>query len=398
MRLTSEHIQFILAHECEDVRKLALRKSIFASTDMPFLLAQIAGRQIAKNKIPWWYSHHEIIYPIHLSIEQASSEITARYKSSLLPTRKNRMVDLTGGMGVDFSFLSQNFNEAIYVEQNKDLCEIAALNFQTLGLLNTTIENERSEILLQRIPRANLIYLDPSRRNDAGQKVFRIEDCSPNVADIKNTLLEKAESVFIKYSPMLDISLAVKTLQFVSEVHIISVNNECKELLFILKKHAEKVLYTAVNLKTTETDASFSFTLEEERASRILYTSEVESYLYEPNASLLKAGAFNSVCHRFNLKKLHKNTHLYTSENLVSHFPGRIFKVEDVFSPDKSNLKSFFVKTKKANIAVRNFPMSVSEIRKKTKIEEGGDIYVFAATLQDERKVWITCKKIQNSF
>ena len=260
MQLTPEQKQFIHVHEREDVRETALR---FKRDDMPLLLAQIAGRQMTEKKIPSWYAERDIVYPPHLSLEQSSSEFTARYKASLVlsgdhslpgtaataPTNTGEVAnfgsieceneifaDLTGGMGVDFSFLSPYFRKAVYVEKNSDLCRIAEHNFSRLGLKNVSIHCTGAEAFLKETAPFDLIYLDPARRDDSGQKVFRIEDCSPDILEIKPLLLEKADKVMVKYSPMLDISLAVKSLGCVSEVHVVSVDNECKELLFLLSK------------------------------------------------------------------------------------------------------------------------------------------------------------------
>jgi len=392
--------EFILTHENDDVRELALR---YSREDIPFLLAQIEGLQIAKDKIPSWYSNNEIIYPAHLSLEQASSEMTAEYKKSLFAKRgedpgdlmgKECLVDLTGGLGVDFSFLSACFRNAVYVEQNAELCEIAEHNFRILGLKNATVINERSEIFLSRMPEVDLAYLDPSRRDSAGRKVFRIEDCSPNVSEIRDLLLKKSSLLLIKYSPMLDISLAVATLGNVREVHIVSVENECKELLFILAGETGQCVYHAVNLKKNGEKDHFSFTLEEEKRDAVL-TSQPGKYLYEPNASLLKAGAFNAVTKCYKVKKLHKSSHLYTSDEPVPGFPGRIFEIENVFVPNKKNIRQFVAETKKANITVRNFPMNVAQIRQKTGLKEGGDLYLFATTLAGEQKMWVVCRKFR---
>lgn len=391
MRITEEQKQFIRSHENDDVRDVALR---FSGAEMPFLLAQIAGRQTAKHKIPSWYANDEIVYPVHLSMEQASSEITARYKASLLPKEKAYFVDLTGGLGVDFSFLSPHFSKPVYVEQNKDLCDIAAHNFEVLGLKNVAIKNTADEAYLQEIEHADVIYLDPSRRDGAGRKVFRIEDCSPDVSAFKEQLLEKSNSVWIKYSPMFDISLAVKTLEQVCEVHVVSVENETKELLFLLSKNSSECVYRAINIKKTGEIESFSFTPKEEQKSNPIYTSQPEKYLYEPNTSILKAGGFNTVSTAFSVKKLHKNSHLYTSNELISDFPGRTFKVKNFFAPNKKNIREFVSNAKKANISVRNFPLSVAEIRRQSGLKDGGDMYVFATTLADEQKVWIVCEKV----
>lgn len=390
MKLTAKQKQFIRSHENEDVRNVALR---FSGDDMPFLLAQIAGRQMAKLKIPSWYANDGIIYPAHISLEQASSEETARYKVSLFPEGKNRLADLTGGLGVDFSFLARRFREAVYVEQNPELCALAEHNFRELGLSNYTVINASAEEALKEFLDVDVIYLDPSRRDDAGRKVFRIEDCSPNVSDLKDQLLAKSDIVLIKYSPMLDISLAVKTLQNVSEVHVVSVENECKELLFLLSNDACGCVYNTVNLKKSDETESFSFRPEDEQQSESIYTFQPERYLYEPNASILKAGAFNTVSTAFSIKKLHKNSHLYTSDTLISNFPGRIFEIQQVFAPNKKNIRRFVSETKKANISVRNFPMSVAEIRRQSDLKDGGDTYLFATTLADEQKVWVVCGK-----
>ncbi len=393
MPLTAEQKQFIRSHEKDDVRQTALRFS--GKKDMPFLLAQIAGRQMAKHKIPSWYEKDDVVYPVHLSMEQASSEATARYKASLMPEGKTRLVDLTGGLGVDFSFLSPHFSEAVYVEQNKDLCAVAAHNFEVLELKNAAIKNTTGEAFLKEITNIDLIYLDPSRRDGAGRKVFRIEDCSPDVAQIKSLLLEKSGLTVIKYSPMLDISLAIKTLQYVQEVHVVSVENECKELLFLLSKNTHECVYHAVNLKKNAEAESFSFSPEQEQHAESVLTSEIGKYLYEPNTSILKAGAFNVVSSAFLVKKLHKNSHLYTSDNLVADFPGRIFEVQQVFSPNKNNIRQFISETKKANISVRSFPLSVAGIRRQSGLEDGGNTYLFATTLADESKVWISCTKVK---
>lgn len=391
MQLTAEQKQFIQSHEDEDVRKVALR---FSGEEMPFLLAQIAGRQTSKHKIPSWNANDEIVYPAHLSMEQASSEVTARYKALLLPKKKGLFIDLTGGLGVDFSFLSPHFSEAVYVEQSKELCDLATHNFEALKLKNTAIKNTTSEAYLKEITDADLIYLDPSRRDGAGRKVFRIEDCTPDISQLKNQLLAKSKVALIKYSPMLDISLAVNILKSVKEVHVVSLENECKELLFLLSNDAHECVYYAVNLKKNGETELFSFRIGDEQQSQPIFTSTIETYLYEPNTSILKAGAFNVVATAYSVKKLHKNSHLYTSDNLIADFPGRIFKVKQSFTSNKKNIRQFASETKKANISVRNFPLSVAEIRRQSGIEDGGNTYLFATTLADERKVWVVCEKV----
>lgn len=394
MQLSFEQKQFILNHENDNVSLLALHSSTFEGIEKQFVLAQIAGRQISKNKIPTFYSNPEIIYPIHISLEQASSEETAKYKASLFPKRNKLFVDLTGGLGVDFMFLSRCFSESIYVEKNIVLSELAIHNFNILNLENFTIIDNDAEMVINEIEKANLIFLDPSRRNNDGRKVFQIEDCSPNLIEIKDLLLDISDEVLIKYSPMLDISLALKTLGNVKQVHVVSIENECKELLFLLSKEKTDCVYYTINFKKNGEVDKFSFYPEEEHNFIIDNITYPENYLYEPNASILKAGGFKVLTKFYDVKKLHNHSHLYTSKELINDFPGRIFKIEKITSPNKKHLQSQMSGIKKANIAVRNFPMSVEKIRKLTNLKDGGDIYIFATTLEDEKKVFIICRKI----
>jgi 16S rRNA G966 N2-methylase RsmD len=421
MQLTSGQRDFILAHEREDVRETALR---FTREDLPLLLTQIAGRQAAAKKIPSWYAESAIFYPPHLSLEQSSSELTARYKASLVAeereeatglnltvantlrspaARKNgSFADPTGGMGVDFSFMARHFREAVYVERNEELCRIAEHNFGVLGLRNVAVRCVGAERFLEETQPLDLIYLDPSRRDNAGRKLFRIADCTPVLPEIKPLLFKKSDRVMVKYSPMLDISLAVKSLGCVKAVHVVSVDNECKELLFLLSeaeaagdRPADEPLFIAVNLKRSGGREFFSFTAAQEQNVTVTFAAEPGAYLYEPNASILKAGAFRSVARMYGLRKLHVNSHLYTSDNWVEEFPGRAFRVEAFFTPNRKNTGRFSRETKKANITVRNFPATVAEIRRKTGLENGGDTYLFATTLAGERMVWIKCTKIR---
>lgn len=393
--LSAEELRFIEEHERDDIRDLALRKSLFEGKDAPFLLSQIAGRKTAKNKIPSWYANPQIVYPQHVSMEQASSEITAAYKASLLSGSHGRLIDLTGGLGVDFVAMLAHFDEGVYVESNEELCRVAAYNFGVLGIENVTIENTSAGDYLSRNPQADLIYLDPSRRDSTGRKTFRIEDCQPNVSELMPMLASASPRILIKYSPMLDIGLAVKSLANVGEVHVVAVDNECRELLFVLETTATEApcRYVAVNLKKNGRSEIFSFSTQE-KMSPANYAQTLGTYLYEPNAAILKAGAFDIVASRHDVLKLHPNTHLYTSDELKNDFPGRVFEVEDVFSPNKHHLRNFVSSNPQANISVRNYPDSVAEIRKKTGIKEGGNRYVFAATLNDGQKKWIVCSKI----
>jgi len=351
-------------------------------------------RRLAENKIPTWFQSDEIVYPPHLALEQCSSEQTARYKAGLLSGAS--FVDLTGGFGVDFAFVSEKFQEACYVEKQKELCKIAAFNFKILGLTSARIIQADATEYLKKTAPVETIFIDPSRRLNSGKKVFRLEEAEPDVLKIQDLLLEKAENSLIKLSPMLDISQALKSLKNVAEVHVVSLENECKELLFFLKKNfISEPLITCVNLTEKGNHPRISFLLSQEKARQISYTSETEQYVYEPNASLLKAGFYKGLTDLYPLRKFHPDSHLYTSDQLVPDFPGRVFLVEARASFNKKELKNFLHETAKASVAVRNFPLSVAELRKRLKIKEGGDTYLFATTLANGKHILLKAGKIE---
>lgn len=389
--LSPETRLFIREHQNDDVRSLALQAGKYPAVDMPAAITQIAGRRIAKEKVPSWSNVEGIRYPHHLSMEQCSSELTARYKSEL--AKGESFVDLTGGFGIDCAFLSRNFRQATYVERQEELCEIAAHNFPLLGLPHISVKNDDGTEFLKRMARADCIFIDPARRNEHGGKIVAIKDCEPDVEELEDLLLEKAGCVMIKLSPMLDLSQALKELRHTHEVHILAVNNECKELLVILRRDASpEVSIHCVNL-TPNGEQRFSFTREQEQQCGISYAGQTGSYLFEPNASILKAGAFRLLTSAFPVKKLHPNSHLYTSDSAVSGFPGRSFRITGQCSLNKKEIKSCLGDLRKANITVRNFPASVAELRKRLKLSEGGEDYLFATTLGNEQKVLIRCRK-----
>lgn len=391
MILSSDIIQFVRKHENDNINELALQAKRYPTIDIPLAIRQIAGRQIARLKIPTWYKNENLIYPKHLSLEQASSEATARYKADLI--KGESMVDLTGGMGVDFSFLSTKFQNATYVEQQPELAKIANINMGMLKLGNVQIKNEDGTAYLQKMEKVNFIYIDPARRDSTGKKTVRIEDCTPNLIEIDHLLNTKSDISMIKLSPMLDISLAIKAINNITDIHVISVNNECKELLFIKRQsHSSPPITHCINIMNTLTHI-FSFSKEEEEQTTILYTNRLKTYLYEPNSSIIKAGAYKSIAKQLGLDKLHVSSHLYTSDNLIDSFPGRRFEITTIFSLNKKDLKEHLSSVSQANITTRNFPLSVDEIRKRTKLKDGGDAYIFATTLADEKKVLILCKK-----
>ncbi|MDR2956048.1 MAG: class I SAM-dependent methyltransferase [Prevotella sp.] len=388
MRLSDELIRFVNEHEKEDVHTLALQSHKYPQIDISLAICQITGRRIAKDKIPAWYENQQIVYPKHLPLEQSSSQATAQYKASLCSGKS--MVDLTGGLGVDFYFISQNFNNATYVEQQYALAELATYNFKVLGLNVQTVNADAIDYL-HSMSYVDLIYIDPARRDNIGKKTVRIEDCTPNILEIEDLLEQKAERVMIKLSPMLDISLALKSLKNISQVHIISVDNECKELLFIKEKEVINTIFHCINIYNGATDI-YTFTKEKEADSNISCPSVPGKYLYEPNASILKAGAYKIIADEYSVSKLHPSSHLYTSDRLI-YFPGRKFTIDGIYTLNKKDIKEYIAPLKQANITTRNFPLSVNEIRKKTGLKEGGDIYIFATTLANDKRVLIICRK-----
>ena len=401
IQISPETQLFIREHSSDDVRALALQAKKYPDIDMPTAITQIAGRQVAAEKIPSWREMEEIWYPKHLSLEQCSSETTARYKARLF--QGDSLTDLTGGFGIDCSFLAAGFKSATYVERQEELCEIAAHNFPILNLNHINVRNEDGVAYLQTMSPVDCIFLDPARRNEHGGKTVAISDCEPDVAGLEELLLSKAKRIMVKLSPMLDLSLALKELKHTQEVHILSVNNECKELLLLLGQEApteqappEEIPIRCANLftKGAQEEQHFAFTREQEQHSQCTYTDSLGDYLYEPNASLLKAGAFRSVAAAYSVRKLHPNSHLYTSDTFIGNFPGRIFRNVNQCSFNRKEAKESLADLKKANVTVRNFPATVAELRKRLHLTEGGDTYLFASTLNDGRKVIIRCEKV----
>lgn len=381
-------IEFIAQHREEDVRTLALQAGRYPTVDMREAVTQIEGWQQAREKLPTWAAVEGIIYPPKISMEQCSSEKTAKYKAKQV--KGKRFADLTGGFGIDFSYMARNFNEAFYIERNKTLCDIATANFSLLGLEDAKVMNGNSEELFESLPHLDWIFVDPARRDGDGRKVVALSDCEPNVVELD--LLSKADMAMIKCSPMLDITMACRQLQHVSSVHIVSVNNECKELLIILNSGDFTGFTThCVNILKDSTQI-FSFTQDDEDTAETSYSSEVGKYLYEPNASVQKAGSPKSLSSHYHVDKLHPNSHLYTSNEHIHNFPGRIFEVVEVLGFSKANIKSV-QSLGKANITVRNFPESVQLLRKRLKLTDGGENYIFATTLNDDSKALILCKK-----
>ncbi len=391
-KLTKPEIQdFIEEHLYDDPSQLMLKANHYPDWPMKQIVEQIQSKRKAKTKLPLWFQTAGLVYPSVLSMEQCSSENTARYKKSLLSKGK-RMLDLTGGFGVDFTYLSQGFLESHYVERQAELTDIAKHNFEKLGLKGYRIHQSNAEDVLSQSDTYDLIYLDPARRGDQNEKVVRLENCEPNVLEMLPSLLTKSKQVMIKTSPLLDIKGAIHQLQSVSEVHILAVGNEVKELLFLLDKAwSKKPKIQCVNLLKSGKQ-QFDFTYDAEEQSDSVY-EVVQEYLYEPNAAILKAGGFKSIGNAFGLSKLHVNSHLYTSTEFVTSFPGRAFRVIEKISLNKKALKKHFP-TMKANITIRNFPMTVAQIRQKSGLKEGGSQYLFGTTDQGGKQL-VLCEKIE---
>ena len=428
-------IDFIRQHQEDDVRLLAFLGSKYPEVDMPFALDQIRGRKMARTKLPRWAGIEDIIYPPHISMEQCSSETTAMYKAELaarllniqsrktpnpeneenskiceFPTEsavgskfaKNEgtcdfheeidFVDLTGGFGVDFSYIAARLGvKAMYVERQAHLCEAAKENFERLGVENAEVKNGDGVEVLHSLSHLSLLFIDPARRDDAGNKVVSLQDCTPDVTQLQDEMLEKADFIIIKLSPMLDWHRAVSELKHVREVHIVSTGNECKELLLVLSSKSEE--NASLKVYCVNDNQVMSYLEDDDSVVSIASDASSIAYLYEPNASLMKAGCFGVISSQYGAKMLAKNSHLFVSQEPISDFPGRSFRIKAVSSFNKKELKRHLSGITKANIATRNFPLSVAELRKRLKLKDGGETYIFATTLSDESHVLMITEK-----
>lgn len=382
---------------------LALR--IAGEDDASYVLRQVEGWQRLRKKVPSWANLNDLLYPRRLSIEQCSSEHTALYKTRIIENllknlstaEKNNlsMADLTGGIGIDFSKISTLFNHNFYVEQQEELCQIAAHNFQLLDLKHYEIVCENCVDFLKRMPNVSLIYMDPARRNANGNKMVHLKDCEPNVEEYLPLLLKKAYYVILKLSPMLDLKETIRSLgSCIREIHIVSYKGECKELLIVLDKTWENKKGKQTQIIVNDDGNNFLFTEEEEKSAISTLTENCEEFLYEPTPALLKAGAFHLIGVRYHLKKLHSNSHLYTANKRVNDFPGRIFRIEKTYRFSKSDLRALHDATGSyANISVRNFPLSAAELHRKLRLKDGGDAYLFATTITPSHHILILCRK-----
>ena len=421
MLINEKTWEFVRQHANDDVRKLALQGAKDVEVDLQTALQQIAGRQTARRKLPSWAEIEGVIYPPHLNMEQCSSEQTARYKAKIAGEGE-RMVDLTGGFGVDFYWMSQGFRQRTYVEQNEQLCAIAQENFRALGHDCCVCCCDTATYLTQ-MPHVSLAFLDPARRNEHGGRTYGIEDCTPNILELLPLLLTNADRILLKLSPMLDWRKAVSDLEvisekqeeiseicraFVHEVHIVSVDNECKELLLLLSKEQTDCLrVVCVNGASSFTFIPSVGTICSQPGNNMfpaweyLTSSDLADsplYLYEPNASIMKAGCFAEVEAQFSVQQVSTNSHLFLSSDEIDNFPGRRFQIFAISSMNKQEIKKKFSESlfpmESANIAVRNFPMSAEQLRKKLKLKDGGDTYIFATTLASGEHKLFFCRKI----
>lgn len=451
--MNDETREFVAMHRNEDVRELALKAKRVEGLDLPLALDQIAGWQIARKKLPQWASCEGIVYPPHISMEQCSSQFTAQYKSEIAQTllapaatvrarvsdsgesdnqttksepqlsdsaesvmqtaksafqlsdspesdtlvAKRAMVDLTGGFGVDFSYLARGFSQATYVERQRHLCDLAEHNMAALGLDQARIVCGDGVEYLRQMGPVDFIYLDPARRDEHGSRTYAIEDCTPNVFELRDLLLAKSQYTLVKLSPMLDWRKVVADFDgTVREVHIVATGNECKELLLVLGQQvheepsAPRVFCVNDNQRIDYDSASYT------QGLRIggKPLPEAKNYLYEPNASIMKAGCFDLVEERFGVTQVGPSSHLFVSATPVADFPGRGFAIEAIGGMNKKDIKRLLNGTKQANIAVRNFPLTAPQLRKKLKLADGGPVYLFGTTMQGCDHVLLRTSKI----
>lgn len=386
-------LRFISEHAEEDIGQLSLSTAKQGAINRVLALSQIEGRKKIREKIPSFYTTKGLFYPPRLSIEQTSSEITARYKSSLCQGK--RLIDLTGGFGADIFFLSEHFEESFYVERDPDLCRIAAHNFHVLNKPEIRIFcSDAQDFITREEAQADWIYIDPARRNKAGRKTAALADCEPNLKELFPLLLQRSEKILMKLSPMIDISAVCRELPGIAQAHVLALNNECKELLFVAEREASSELRIFTrNFKKNGDCQSFDFVQDQEKKAQYKEAKQVGSYLYEANTAIIKSGAFRLISESYNLEKLHKHTHLYTSDKLIKNFPGRSFEVKALHGSSKQDRKELNALSR-ANVCVRNYPLSADELQKKLKILPGGEHFLFACTLLDESKVIIECKPL----
>ena len=386
---TEKEKQLIEKYKEHNPTDLALKLKNNGDVRAKFVVMQISGYQAIKTKMPTWY-FADIVFPVHLPLEQCSSDITAEYKTLIikrLVSSFDVFVDITGGFGVDFYAISTLFKKSVYVERDNVLCRIVEHNFNVFGKKNCEFLNSNGiEFLKQTNEKFNLVFIDPARRNSHGKKTVFIQDCEPNIVENQEIIMQKSDLAIIKLSPMLDIANSISTLKNVKEIHVVGHKNECKEVLAVVEKNynADVKIFTFCDSK------GFDFLYNDEKNCDVnFYKSDnfVGKYLYEPDATVMKSGGFKTISKRFNVEKLHPSTHLYVSDNEIVDFPGRCFVVKKV-----GRVKDFVGLT--ANLTVRNFPIKTADLKKKLKLKDGGNVYLFATTLYNDKKVVLQVEKI----
>lgn len=386
-----EFYQFIELHQNDDTNALRLKKNKTCDFDLNFAIQQIESRRKAANKIPEWISY-PILFPSSLSAEQCTSELSAKYKQSLIDGET--FCDLTGGLGIDIYYLSHKAKRAVYVERFDEYCQIARHNFNLLSAPQIEVVcSDCREYLSNTRDRFDTLYIDPARRGKSNQRLFSLKECEPNVLEMLPVMLDKSKRVLLKASPMIDISQSLSDFpsHIQIEIHIISIKNECKELLFDLRAvaHPLPVQIHCINILSENERQCYSFAWENEKNANcpIVSSFPFSGYLFEPNASILKAGAFKSIAQSFGIDKLQINSHLYNCEHNISAFPGRVFAIDGIIEFSSKEIKSFATRYPQGNISVRNFPLSAEELRKKLKIKDGGNIYIFATTVASGKRI-----------
>jgi hypothetical protein len=390
-KLLSKEVQeFIRNHEGDDPHALMLRQKTIAGVSSLQIAQQIIGRKKARYKLPTFYQTPGIIFPPSLNFEQSSSEETAQLKTEILPMPGGVAVDLTGGFGVDSFFLSKAFDKVHWVDPNELLLEIVSHNHRILGARNIEHHSTSAETFINSVEHCSLVFIDPSRRSE-GKKIYTLADSVPNVLELQSDIFTKSIHLLLKASPLLDIKLALSQLHFVKTVYVVAVENEVKELLFLAQRDfkGEPNIVTINLVRSLRQQVEFLFSKEE------LITVAFglpERFLYEPNAAILKAGAFKSIAAIFGLTKIHPSTHLYTSTKLIENFPGRVFEIETEVKPEK---KLFFklLPEKKANVLTRNYPLTPDELKKKIGLQDGGEKYVIGFTTQVDKRVVIASRR-----
>lgn len=418
--------KFIQEHRGDDLSAILLSASRYEGVDVKLAVGQIKARNQIKDKLPSWYDNDRLFFPSTLAAEQCSSEITALYKQRFVYS-DDWLCDLTGGLGVDTYYFSQKIRCVTYTEKEAIYCDAARDNMHWLGVSNVDIINDDAVKLItkndERIAGVNVFYIDPARRGVGNKRLFAISDCEPDLTEIWPLLHERQCRIIVKLSPMLDITQVLNQLPDVCEIHVISVRNDCKELLMVtgslllpetgVSGHGESGMISdndivenairrdqsepeivCVNYTSAGMEQFFRFYMSDEHAAVVDLAGAIGRFLYEPNSSILKAGAYKSVALHYGIEKLHASSHLYTSDHLLSFFPGRIFEVVDVIPFNNRICKKLSEGIPQANISVRNFPVSADELRKRTRIADGGDVYLFATTLSGNEKVLIRCRKV----